>query len=131
VLLETEFGDDHGAYVLPPNLPETSNQALPRAPLPNLTVMVASDRGQRTLMDSTYDIGLFTRYLIEGLAGKADLRPIGNGDGSLDSAEIYAYTAAMVELAARKTFGLLQNPVYSSATTPVLTSTGPVPSSSE
>jgi len=131
VLLETEFGDDHGAYVLPPNLPETSNQAVPRAPLPNLTVMVASDRGQRTLMDSTYDIGLFTRYLIEGLAGKADLRPIGNGDGSLDSAEIYAYTAAMVELAARKTFGLLQNPVYSSATTPVLTSTGPVPSSSE
>jgi Caspase domain len=131
VLLETEFGEDHGAYVLPPNLPETSNQALPRAPLPNLSVMVASDRGQRTLMDSTYDIGLFTRYLIEGLAGKADLRPIGNGDGSLDSAEIYAYTAAMVELAARKTFGMLQNPVYSSAATPVLTSTGPVPSSSE
>jgi len=131
VLLETEFGEDHGSYVLPPNLPETSNQALPRAPLPNLSVMVASDRGQRTLMDSTYDIGLFTRYLIEGLAGKADLRPIGNGDGSLDSAEIYAYTAAMVEIAARKTFGLLQNPVYSSAATPVLTSTGPVPSSSE
>jgi Caspase domain len=131
VLLETEFGEDHGSYVLPPNLPETSNQALPRAPLPNLSVMVASERGQRTLMDSTYDIGLFTRYLIEGLAGKADLRPIGNGDGSLDSAEIYAYTAAMVELAARKTFGMLQNPVYSSAATPVLTSTGPVPSSSE
>jgi hypothetical protein len=131
VLLESEFGQDHGAYVLPPNLPETSNQGLPRAPLPNLTVMVASDRGQRTLIDSTYDIGLFTRYLIDGLAGKADLRPIGNGDGSLDSAEIYAYTAAMVELAARKTFGLLQNPVYSSAATPVLTSAGPAPSSSD
>jgi hypothetical protein len=87
--------------------------------------MIASDRGQRTLIDSTYDIGLFTRYLIDGLAGKADLRPIGNGDGSLDSAEIYAYTAAMVEIAARKTFGLLQNPVYSSGSTPVLTSAGP------
>ena len=126
VLLETEFGEDHGANVLPPNLPENTNQALPRAPLPNLTVLVASDRGQRTLIDSTYDIGLFTRYLIEGLAGSADLRPIGNGDGSLDSAEIYAYSAAMVQLAARKTFGLLQNPVYSSAASPVLTSTGPV-----
>jgi hypothetical protein len=87
--------------------------------------MIASDRGQRTLIDSTYDIGLFTRYLIDGLAGKADLRPIGNGDGSLDSAEIYAYTAAMVEIAARKTFGLLQNPIYSSGSTPVLTSAGP------
>ena len=68
---------------------------------------------------------MFTRYLIDGLAGKADLRPIGNGDGSLDSAEIYAYTAAMVEIAARKTFGLLQNPIYSSGSTPVLTSAGP------
>jgi Caspase domain len=131
VLLETEYGLDHSAYVLPPNLPETTNRALPRAPLPNLTVLAASDRGQRTLIDSTYDIGLFTRYLIEGLAGRADLRPIGNGDGKLDSAEIYVYTAAMVELAARKTFGLLQNPVYSSAATPVLTSAGAAPSRSD
>ncbi len=57
-----------------------------------------------------YGIGLFTRYLIEGLAGNTDLAPIGNGDGKLDSAEIYVYAAEMVELAARKTFGLLQNP---------------------
>jgi len=68
---------------------------------PLLTALVASDRGQRTLIDTTYDIGLFTRYLIEGLAGSADLRPIGNGDGKLDSAEIYVYTAAMVRLPAR------------------------------
>ena len=105
--------------VLPPNLPETLNTALPRAPLPALTVLAASDRGQRTLIDVTYDIGLFTRYLIEGLAGNADLPPIGNGDGELDSAEIYAFTAAYVDLAARKTFGLLQHPVYSSAATSV------------
>ena len=107
-------------YVLPPNLPETMNTALPRAPMPALTVLAASDRGQRTLIDMTYDIGLFTRYLIEGLAGGADLPPIGNGDGELDSAEIYVFTAAMVDLAARKTFGLLQHPVYSSAATSVL-----------
>ena len=90
---------------------------MPRAPLPSLTVLAASDRGQRTLIDVTYDIGLFTRYLIEGLAGNADLPPIGNGDGELDSAEIYAFTAAYVDLAARKTFGMLQHPVYSSAAT--------------
>ncbi len=127
LLLETEYGRDHSAYVLPPNLPETMNSALPGAPFPALTVLVASDRGQRTLIDATYDIGLFTRYLIEGLAGRADLRPIGNGDGQLDSAEIYVFTAAMVQLAARKTFGLLQNPVYSSAAPSVLTSAGRVP----
>ena len=122
VLLETDYGRDHGPLVLPPNLPETLNTALPRAPLPSLTVLAASDRGQRTLIDVTYDIGLFTRYLIEGLAGNADLPPIGNGDGELDSAEIYAFTAAYVDLAARKTFGMLQHPVYSSAATSVLAS---------
>ena len=127
LLLETEFGRDYSDYVLPPNLPETTNTALPKAPIPALTALVASDRGQRTLIDTTYDIGLFTRYLIEGLAGSADLRPIGNGDGKLDSAEIYVYTAAMVRLAARKSFGLLQNPVYSSAATTVLTSAGTAP----
>jgi hypothetical protein len=120
LLLESEYGRDHGSYVLPPNLPETTSTVLPPAPLPNVTVLAAADRGQRTLIDTSYDIGLFTRYLIEGLAGSADLYPVGNGDGLVDSAEIYAYTAAMVRLSARKTFGLLQEPVYSSAATPVL-----------
>jgi len=98
--------------------------------VPALTVLAASDRGQRTLIDLTYDIGLFTRYLIEGLAGGADLGPIGNGDGRLDSAEIYVFTAALVDLAARKTFGLLQHPVYSSAATSVLTSARTAPARS-
>ncbi|MEZ5827746.1 MAG: caspase family protein [Hyphomicrobiales bacterium] len=126
VLLESEYGRDHGPYVLPPNLPETTLSVLPPAPLHDVTVLSASDRGQRTLMDTNYDIGLFTRYLIEGLAGNADLYPVGNGDGEVDSAEIYVYTAAMVRLAARKTFGLLQGPVYSSAATPVLSGSGSV-----
>ena len=130
VLLETEYGWDHGASVLPPNLPETINSALPRAPVPGLTVLAATDRGQRSLIDVTYDIGLFTRYLIEGLAGRADLAPIGNGDGELDSAEIYVFTAAFVDLAARKSFGVLQHPVYSGAATNVLTSARTAPSGS-
>ena len=130
VLLETEYGWDHGASVLPPNLPATVNSALPRAPVPGLTVLAATDRGQRSLIDVTYDIGLFTRYVIEGLAGRADLAPVGNGDGELDSAEIYVFTAAFVDLAARKSFGVLQHPVYSGAATNVLTSATSAPSGS-
>jgi len=126
VLLESEYGRDHGTYVLPPNLPETTSTALPPSPLSNVTVLASADRGQRALIDTSYDIGLFTRYLIEGLAGSADLYPVGNGDGMVDSAEIYVYTAAMVRLSARKTFGLLQEPVYSSAATPMLSSAGAV-----
>ena len=123
VLLETDYGRDHGPLVLPPNLPETINTALPRAPVPALTVLAASDRGpahadRRDLryrpVHALSDRGAGRRTPISP--------PIGNGDGELDSAEIYAFTAAYVELAARKTFGLLQRPVYSSATTSVLTS---------
>jgi hypothetical protein len=124
LLLETEYGRDHSPYLLPPNLPETVKSALPPKPLPGLTVILAADRGQRRLVDTSYDVGLFTRYLIEGMAGSADLSPVGNGDGQIDSAEIYVYTSAMVRLAARKTFGLLQNPSYSSAGSSVLMSAG-------
>ncbi len=49
LLLETEYGRDHSPYLLPPNLPETVNSALPPAPLPGLTVLLAADRGQRRL----------------------------------------------------------------------------------
>lgn len=124
LLLESEFGGDHGGHVLPPNLPETTKSVLPPEPLSTVTVLAAADRGQRSLIDTSYDVGLFTRYLIEGLSGRADVYPVGNGDGMVDSAEIYAYTAAMVRLAARKTFGLLQEPVYSSLTTPRLSDPG-------
>src|SRR5258708_23889095 len=109
---------------MPPNQPETTNTALPKAPIPALTALVASDRGQRTLIDTSYDIRLFTRYLIEGLAGSADLRPISNGAGKLDSAEIYVYTAPMVRLAAPESVGLLQNPVSSPRPPPLLTTPG-------
>jgi hypothetical protein len=130
VLLETEYGRDHGASVLPPNLPETLNTALPQEPMTALTVLAATDRGQRSLPDVTYDIGLFTRYVIEGLAGSADLPPVGNGDGALDSAEIYAFTAAFVDLAARKTYGVLQRPISSGAAANVLTSARTAPEGS-
>lgn len=120
VLLDTSFGRDHGSYVLPPNIPETNFSALPPKPLSKLTVLASADRGQRALMDPDFDIGLFTRYLIEGLAGAADLPPVGNNNGRVDSAELYAYTAAMVRRAAQKTYGLLQSPAYSSAAPSVL-----------
>lgn len=130
VLLEAEYGRDHSASVLPPNLPETLKTALPQEPIPAFTVLAATDRGQRSLPDVTYDIGLFTRYVIEGLAGGADLAPVGNGDGALDSAEIYAFTAAFVDLAARKTYGVLQRPISSGAAANVLTSARTAPAGS-
>lgn len=113
VLLEAGFGRDHGSFVFPPNLAEISVHSLPRQRIRRLTVMTAANGNQRTMDDPAYGIGLFTRYLIEGLAGSADLAPIGNGDGRIDTVELYAFTAHMVRLSAKKSYGLLQKPLLS------------------
>ena len=123
LLMEADFGRDHGPYVMPPNSPETRVSVVPVVPVPGLTILAAADRGQRALIDPGYGVGLFTRYLIEGLAGAGDLPPIGNSDGKLDSVELHVFTASMVRRAALKTFGLLQRPVYSAAA-PTILSTG-------
>ena len=78
-------------------------------------MLSASVRDLKTLDDPKYGIGLFSRYRIEGLAGRADLEPIGNRDREIDAVELYAYTSHMVRLAARKSFGLLQKPMISNA----------------
>lgn len=113
VLLEAGFSRDQSSFVYAPNLPELPSRALPLNPVRNVTVMSAAEKDQQTLDDPAYGIGLFTRYLIEGLAGRADLKPIGNNDGDIDTIELYAYAAHMVGLSARKSYGLLQKPVIS------------------
>jgi hypothetical protein len=123
LLMEADFGRDHGPYVMPPNAPETRFSVVPVVPTPGLTILAAADRGQRALIDPAYGVGLFTRYLIEGLAGGGDLPPVGNADGKLDSVELHVFTASMVRRSALKTFGLLQRPVYSAAA-PTILSTG-------
>ena len=123
LLMEADYGRDHGPYVMPPNPPETRVSVAPVVPVPGLTILAAADRGQRALIDPAYGVGLFTRYLIEGLAGGADLPPVGNSDGKLDSVELHVFTASMVRRSALKTFGLLQRPVYSAAA-PTILSTG-------
>ena len=111
--LETSFGSSLTPFVDPPNLPETEAAVLPETPVPGLAVFTASDRDQRTLDDPEFGLGLFTRYLVEGMAGKADEAPTGNADRQLDSVELYVYVANMVRTAARKSLGLEQKPQLS------------------
>lgn len=113
LLLEAGFSRDQSDFVYAPNLPELTVRSLPPRSIRNLTVMTAAEKDQRTMDDPQYGIGLFTRYLIEGLAGRADLEPIGNNDLKIDAVELYAYTARMVDLAARKSYGMLQKPLMS------------------
>jgi hypothetical protein len=113
LVLEANFAKNLDELIDPPNLPELEVEAMPATPVAGLAVFKASDRDQRTIQDPEYGIGLFTRYLIEGLAGRADEAPLGNGDKRIDTVELYVYTSDMVRTAARKSFGLEQKPMLS------------------
>ena len=111
LMLEANFAKNLDELIDPPNLPELEVEAMPATPVTGLAVFKASDRDQKAIKDPEYGIGLFTRYLIEGLAGRADQEPIGNGDKRIDTVELYVYTADAVRNAARKSFGLEQKPL--------------------
>ncbi len=120
VLLEAGFGQDTGRYIFPPNIPEQRAFSLPGKPLRQLVAISAAEGDQKPLNDPRFHLGLFTRYAIEGLAGQADIGPLGNEDRKVDSVELYAYVANMVGLASRKSFGLEQQPVLSQRNNAVL-----------
>lgn len=113
VFLEAGFGDSFGRLIFAPNLPEQASFVLPRTPSSRLTVLAAAEGDQKPLYDPHYGLGLFTRYLIEGLSGRADSRPEGNGDRRVDAVELYAFVANRMELASHKSFGLMQRPAFS------------------
>ena len=113
LMLEATFATTVTDAVDAPNIPELEVLAMPETAIPGLAVFTAADRDQHTLEDPEYGIGLFTRYLLAGLAGEADVAPIGNGDKRIDTVELYVYAADMVRTAARKSFGLEQKPLLS------------------
>ena len=113
LMLEATFARNVTDMVDPPNIPESEVAAMPEAPVAGLAVFTAADRDQRTLKDPEFGIGLFTRYLIAGLAGEADSAPVGNGDKQIDTVELFVYASDMVRTAARKSFGLEQKPLLS------------------
>lgn len=113
LMLEATFDDQVSPEVEAPNIPELEVFAMPEQPIAGLAVFTAADRDQHTLEDPEYGIGLFTRYMIAGLAGEADLAPIGNQDTRIDTVELFVYTADKVRTAARKSFGLEQKPLLS------------------
>jgi hypothetical protein len=86
---------------------------MPVDPVPGLAVFKASDRDQKTIKDPEYGIGLFTRYMIEGPAGRADAGPVCNDDRRSDTVELDVYTDDAGRTGARKSFGLEQKPLLS------------------
>jgi hypothetical protein len=125
VLLEVDFSRSSGQMVLTPNAPEAADALLPAGTKGAVAILTAADRDQRTLEDPEYGIGLFTKHVVAGLSGAADLAPIGNGDNAIDPLELYVHAAYRVGLAARRSFGVTQKPsLFRSHAQPIARLTG-------
>jgi hypothetical protein len=111
--LEGTFDELVNNLPMPPNVPSITFDPFPQVPVPGLQVLKATDANQHALEDPGYGLGLFTRYYIEGLAGAADLPPIGNGDGRIDTVELFVYTGNNVLAAAQGSLGMEQKPTMS------------------
>ncbi len=110
VILEVSFERDPMVVMTGLNTSESDVATVPKAVRTGLVVMLAAERDQRPLEDVETGLSLFTRHIIEGLGGAADVAPVGNGDGGIDTSELFVYAANRTGYVARKSYGLLQRP---------------------
>ena len=78
-----------------------------KAPLvpANITVISAGGANQMASWESDKSSGLFTKYFLMGMSGKADTAKTGNGDGRVDYAELERYLERTLTYFARRHYG--------------------------
>lgn len=83
---------------------------VPKEPIvpAGVIVLTAGRADQVASWDSHNHHGLFTEYLLDGLYGKADLPPYGNGDGKITGRKLKAYLDDVMTYAARREYGRTQ-----------------------
>ena len=82
-----------------------------------MSVVTAASGDQVASWDEEAGMGLFTRHLLQGLAGRADQKEWGNGDGNVTLAELKSFLDDEMTYAARRRFNREQTAsVYGSNT---------------
>ncbi len=111
VILDTCFsGLSHGGALLPAASGIYLAAKLPGG-LKNGAILTAADGSQIASWDTTAGLGLFTRYLLEGLLGQADRAERGgDADGRVSLGEIRGYLQGEMAYQARRRFGRDQTP---------------------
>ena len=74
----------------------------------NIVVLTAARGDQLASWDRESRLGLFTRYVLEGLRGAADGEQYGNGDGRVTLREVAAYLDDEMTYQARRRYGRRQ-----------------------
>ena len=77
-------------------------------PVKGMIVVTAASNDQVASWDEKAKHGLFTKYLLDGLYGKADGKRYGNGDGRITLGEMKAYLDGEMTYQARRRFGRVQ-----------------------
>lgn len=95
-------GHSSGIYVRPrpPSIP------------PAFTVITAGSASQVASWEENGSQSLFTRHFLDGLTGRADQPPSGNGDGSVTHRELEAYLKDTTTYFARRLYGRDQTPEF-------------------
>lgn len=122
VLLDACFsGNSAGGWLIPSASPVYVKTAAPPQ-IGEMTVITAAQGDQLASWDHEAKLGLFTRYLLDGLYGAADNGPGGNNDGEITLGEIRSHLDDTMSYAARRQFRRVQTAsVYGDPRTSVTT----------
>lgn len=121
VLLDACFsGNSAGGWLIPSASPVYIKTAPPPR-IGKMTVITAAQGDQLASWDHEAKLGLFTRYLLDGLYGAADSGPGGNNDGEITVGEIQSHLDDTVSYAARRQFRRVQKASVSGDPRTILT----------
>lgn len=85
-------------------------------------VFTAAGLSEVASWDKESELGLFTRYFLEGVSGQADKEGFGNKDGQVTAAELKSYLESEVSYMARRLYMREQHPQVSGNGATVLSS---------
>lgn len=105
VVLEACFsGASQGGSVIAQASPIFLAPKAPPIPA-GITVIAAGAPNQMASWEEDKSHGLFTKYYLTGMSGRADTAPYGNGDGTVDFGELKSYLEQTLTYYARRYYG--------------------------
>ncbi len=105
VVLEACFSGASQSGMLVKNASPIYQKAMAEIVPANLTVISAGSGNQIASWEQDKSHGLFTKHYLLGMAGAADKKPYGNGDGKVSTEELTAYLKGTMSYMAQRYYG--------------------------
>jgi hypothetical protein len=105
VVLEACFSGASQSGMLVKNASPIYQKAMAEIVPANLTVISAGSGNQIASWEQDKSHGLFTKHYLLGMAGAADRKPYGNGDGKVSTDELATYLKGTMSYMAQRYYG--------------------------